>query len=141
MIIKCGDPGCRKRVPPSSGARPRLYCNSTCRSRAYRAKGKAGAGGESGGSEPAPGPAALSLAAVTRRDLDEAGRLDTFAGQQALAIAEQMVAPGTRSSFATLNKELTRAMAEAMAGVKPRESDAVDEFTARLREKQRAASA
>jgi hypothetical protein len=127
MIIRCAAPGCGKKLAPSTGARPRKFCDSTCRSRAHRSKG-ADAGGES---EEESRPAALSLAAIVRRDLESAGRLETFAGQQALAIAEQMVAPGTRSSFATLNKELTRAMSEAMAGAKPREPDRLDDLATR----------
>jgi len=71
-----------------------------------------------------------------RRDLAAAGRLDTLPGQLALALAMRLTAPGTTaSSVATLSKELRALMAEALAGTKPREGDALDEFTIRLQQK------
>ena len=77
-----------------------------------------------------------TLADVVRRDLESADRLATVPGQLAVALAERLVSPGTTaSSVATLSKELRALMAEALAGTKPREGDALDEFTQRLQQK------
>ena len=132
MTTVCNAPGCGKTLAPSTGKRKRLYCDARCRGKAYAAR-KANPGAVSTLPEPAPD---TSLADVVRRDLEAAGRLETLPGQIALALALRLTAPGTTaSSVATLSKELRVLMAEALAGTKPREGDALDEFTLRLQQK------
>ena len=130
MTTVCNAPGCEKPLQPATGNRKRLYCDAKCRRRAHKAR------------QASPGVAALptattgTLADVVRRDLESADRLATVPGQLAVALAERLVSPGTTaSSVATLSKELRALMAEALAGTKPREGDALDEFTQRLQQK------
>src|SRR6266498_1700351 len=132
MTTVCNAPGCGKTLLPSTGKRKRLYCDAKCRSKAYKAR------------QANPGavvtlpdqPADPSLADVVRRDLAAAGRLDTLPGQLALALATRIAAPGTTaSSVATLSKELRALVAEALEGTRPRQGDALDEFTLRLQQK------
>lgn len=137
MAAVCAAPSCGKKLPPATGPRPRLYCNGSCRSKAY-AHRKANPGGVP--TLPVPESSSSTLADVVRRDLEDAGRLETVPGQLAVALAERLVSAGTTaSSLATLSKELRALMAEALIGVKPRELDAVDEIAARR--EARAASA
>ena len=132
MATVCNAPECGKPLPPSRGNRPRLYCDAKCRGKAYAARH---ANPDTVFME-ADAPADTSLADVVRRDLNAAGRLNTLPGQLALALAMRLTAPGTTaSSVATLSKELRALMAEALAGTKPREGDALDEFTLRLQQK------
>ncbi len=132
MATVCNAPECRKPLPPSRGKRKRLYCDAKCRSKAYAYRQ---ANPDAVATLP-PVPADTSLADVVRRDLAAADRLDTLPGQLALALAMRLTAPGTTaSSVATLSKELRALMAEALARTKPREGDALDEFTIRLQQK------
>jgi hypothetical protein len=132
MATVCNAPGCGKQLPPSTGKRKRLYCDSKCRSKAYVARRANPAAVAALPDQPAD----TSLADVVRRDLEAAGRLETLPGQIALALALRLTAAGTTaSSVATLSKELRVLMAEALAGTKPREGDALDEFTLRLQQK------
>ena len=141
-INKCAAPGCGKPLPPSTGTRPKLYCDSTCRSRASRGRGDgadhltvvtvaAATGSRRSTSDPDDDPRP-SLVQVVQRELENGERLDTVAGQQALAIAVRMASAGTTgSAVATLSKELRVAMAEALAGVKRTKPDAFDEIAER----------
>lgn len=73
---------------------------------------------------------------VVQRQLQEADRLETVAGQLAIALAKRVVAAGTTaSSMAALSKELRVLMAEALAGTKTREPDYLDELQARRQAK------
>ena len=130
MTTVCNAPGCEKPLRPATGNRKRLYCDAKCRRRAHKAR-------QEGPGVVAALPASTStLADVVRRDLESADRLATVPGQLAVALAERLVSPGTTaSSVATLSKELRALMAEALAGTKPREGDALDEFTLRLQQK------
>jgi len=71
-----------------------------------------------------------ALVATTRRELDEAGVVDTVQGQVALRLAEKLSQPGdTGSAMASLARQLSASMAEALAsGAK--KSDALDELAA-----------
>ncbi|TKJ24356.1 hypothetical protein A6V29_04990 [Blastococcus sp. CCUG 61487] len=113
---------CRK---PLSSTSPRArFCNSTCRSRAHRAGGLAAV---ESSAQPvdlatrraasAPAPAGIVAAVIAK--LTEADRLDTWEGQAALDLAQQMAdAPAaTLSARAAANKELREAMALALKGV------------------------
>lgn len=71
--------------------------------------------------------------------LQDADRLDTVLGQQALALAAQIVSPfQTGAGVASLSKELRAVMAEAMRGVAAA-ADPVDELR-RRRDAKRAAA-
>jgi hypothetical protein len=57
------------------------------------------------------------LVEAIRRELEEAERVDTVLGQQALELAGRIVSPlSTGASVATLSRELRTVMAEATAG-------------------------
>jgi len=132
MATVCNAPGCVKVVAQTPGKRAKLYCDVNCRNRAAYARKH--------GVEPVPLPGperpASSLADVVRRQLEQAGRLETIPGQLALELAQRLVSSGTTaSSLAQLSKELRALVAEALAGTKPREGDALDEFTQRLQQK------
>lgn len=59
------------------------------------------------------------LAAAVRKQLVDAERLDTVAGQLALELAAQVTAAGA-TGIAGLSKELRTVMDEALAGAKPK---------------------
>jgi hypothetical protein len=133
MTTVCNAPRCGKTLPPATGNRPRLYCNSTCRGKAHAHRK---ANPDAVATLPVPDTANSTLAEVVRRDLEAADRLQTVPGQLAVALAERLVSSGTTaSSLATLSKELRALMAEALAGTKPRDPDVLDEFTQRLQQK------
>lgn len=67
-----------------------------------------------------------SLVAELRRDLEEAGRLDTFAGQLAIELARKVSAVEA-TGVSGLSKELRVVRAEALAGAEPVESAAEPE--------------
>lgn len=128
MTTVCNAPSCDKPLPQTTGKRARRYCDATCRNRAAAARR---ANPDAVASLPAPA-ADTTLADVVRRDLEAGGRLDTLPGQLAVALARRITAEGTTaSSVATLSKELRALMAEALAGVKPREPDFLDELEER----------
>lgn len=98
------------------------YCSSTCRSRGNRA-GVA--------SVEALPERPSGLVEAIRRDLEEADRVDTVLGQQALELAGRIVSPlSTGASVATLSRELRTVMAEATAGA-VLAADPLDELRAR----------
>jgi hypothetical protein len=129
--------------PFEAKRRDARYCGSVCKMRAHRAGGSVTTMAGDVGGVPDVGSSAseVTLVDVVRRELVAAGRLDSFAGQRALTLAERILSPVTSAgAVAGLDKRLSVARAEALAGMIV-EADAVDEFTARLREKQKAASA
>lgn len=76
-------------------------------------------------------PSDDGLVAVTRSELDAAGRLDTVLGRQALALAARIESPSeTGSSVASLSKEFRAVMSEAMEGVSVK-ADPLDELKRR----------
>lgn len=136
MVTLCSAPECDKPLPPATGSRPRLYCNSSCRRRAHEARKAAGPGAVA----TIPDPAKSDLAGAVRRELGEAGRLNTIAGQLAVVMALQIDSNATpASSKVSLSKELRALVSEATAGVKrPEDEDAVDRAKATRDRKLRA---
>jgi hypothetical protein len=74
---------------------------------------------------------ANSLVRATIKDLETAGVLDTMLGQQAIRIATQMSGFETAGGMASLSKELSRVMAEALRAAAAVAVDDVDELKAR----------
>ena len=113
------------------------YCGTTCRTRATRAR-QSGRPILTKFPSPAaprslPDPDEDGLVASTRRQLEQAGRLDTIAGQTALLLAQRLAearSMDTGSSLAAVSKELRSVVAEALAGVAV-EDDPVDELRRR----------
>jgi len=99
------------------------YCGSLCRTRASRAgesKPKivglppAGAAELAGQTAVAP-----TFVGSVQLELEQAGRLNTVLGQQAIVLAEQMLRPiNTGASVASLSKEFRAVMVAAMDGAK-----------------------
>lgn len=78
-----------------------------------------------------PSPSDHALVRITKAELEAAGVLDTMLGQQALRVATQMCGYETAGGMASLSKELSRVMAEAMRAAVPLVADPVDELAAR----------
>ena len=102
----CGNPYEAKRATSR-------YCGSTCRVRASRGalitpiREK----------RPPTGPA--GLVESVRRELEEAERLESYAGQAAVDLATRIEGGGdTGSAVASLHRELRATMAEALAGAR-----------------------
>lgn len=75
-----------------------------------------GAAKQTAPSTPAP-PLSETLVSATRKQLEEVGRLDTYLGQQALALASVLaVGKGTPSGLATISRELRETMTAALRG-------------------------
>jgi hypothetical protein len=81
--------------------------------------------------EPVGHPVEVPLVAQTRRELDEAGKLDSVVGQQALRLAEKMCSGAdTGSATAAVSKEFRAVMALALAHVTTK-TDSLDELSQR----------
>lgn len=119
------------------------YCGSLCRTRASRAGGSkpkivglpAPSPGDLAGESPGT-PVPAGFVGSVQLELEQAGRLHTVLGQQAIVLAEQMLRPiNTGASVASLSKEFRAVMAAAMEGAKV-EADPVtllqEEWRARL---------
>jgi hypothetical protein len=96
-----------------------------------------------GGEDKPPG-----LVAAVYRELDEAGRLDSIAGQLALQLAAKMVDYDVSGS-AALSKEFRSVLAEALASANagggpeagsPADDDELNEIARKRDEKRRAAA-
>lgn len=73
-----------------------------------------------------------SLVEATRRELEEAGKVDTMLGQQALALAARMTGTETPGGIASISRELRTVMAAAIGPVsKGVQADSVDELRSR----------
>ena len=94
-------------------ARPNSkFCGDTCRKRAQRSP-------KSATVKPvkAPPVLAVGLGAVTARELEDAGRLDTVLGQAALVLARRIESPmETGASIASMTKQLRETLADALKG-------------------------
>lgn len=109
------------------------YCSDTCRKRAQRSPDRS----PRRSVEPRDG-GVPRLVTATRAELEDAGRLDTVLGQQAMALAERIASPHeTGAAVASLSKELRAVMEAALDGVATK-ADPLDELRAR-RERKRAA--
>lgn len=129
MKLSCQAPGCSKDFEARrSNAR---FCSSTCRSRANRARPA------SGSVTHLPTMFRSALELRVHLQLEDADRLDTIAGQQAMMLAAQLSNPTiTASGVASVSKELSRVVAEALAGTTT-ETDFVDELRS-IRDRKRA---
>lgn len=105
--------------PPS-----KRFCGGTCQKRARRGAVlvTADEGAPAAGAEPTPAPGpppplSDTLVGATRRQLEDVGRLDTWLGQQALALAEVLAGGrGTPAGLAAASRELRETMTAAMRG-------------------------
>ena len=104
-------------------------CSATCRSRARRRP-------SSSSREPSDRDAAL--VAQVRRQLEDAGRLDTFEGQLAVQLARSM-SKVDATGVAALSKELRAVMMTALEGVESADEQSaapvVEDAVARARER------
>ncbi|GAC1318192.1 MAG: hypothetical protein NVSMB16_14520 [Acidimicrobiales bacterium] len=108
------------------------YCGDTCRKRAQRAQKAAQSlpNAPERPETPSDAPEAPLVAAV-RRELSQADRLDTTAGQVALVLASRVSSGNEQgAAVASLSKQLREAMAEAMANAVT-EASPLDEIRAR----------
>ena len=100
------------------------YCSSSCRVRASQIR-KSSAEVVN---LPQKSVEPAGLAATVEKQLRDAGKLDSYAGQQALFMARRLErsAMDTGAAVAALSKELDRLMTAVMADVEA-EPDALDE--------------
>jgi len=110
------------------------YCKPACRMKASRA-------GVSAPVSVAAHPVDVEVAGLilaVRRELDEAGRLDSALGQAALELARNIGSPtSTGAGVASLVKQLRETMVDALKGAE-KSADVLDEIRAR-RDAKRAA--
>lgn len=132
MKVSCQEPSCGKLF--EAKRRGTQFCGPTCRKRSSLRDIEARAEGIAPVAvitpPELPARAESGLVAATRRKLEEAEAVDTVEGQIALRLAEKLAQPGdTGSAMASLARQLSAAMAEALAaGVK--KTDALDELAA-----------
>lgn len=104
------------------------YCSGSCRAMATKDRARAGAAPvvELPKPQPTP-PVPTGVAAAVERQLRAAGKLDTYAGQQAIFLATRLEAStiDTGSAVAALSKELDRLMGVLLADVED-DSDELD---------------
>lgn len=118
---------CEACSAPYEASRPTArFCSERCKKRVQRgqvpfavAPPTARASGTESGT-----------AARVRAELDAAGRLETYLGAAALALAERIDESTAVMGFAALVKELRSTMDAAMAGVQ-QAADPVDELRSR----------
>jgi hypothetical protein len=117
--------------------RSATFCGVKCRQVASRRDREARAEGELAPVASLPSqqpettaPAESELVTTTRRELEDAGVADTVHGQIALRLAQKLAQPGdTGSAMASLARQLSAAVAEALAGG-TKKTDAIDELEA-----------
>lgn len=92
------------------------YCGDTCRKRGGR--GHLAAAPDPAAEPDRPHtPLSSTLVDSTRRQLEDTGRLDTWLGQQALAMAAIVAAGrGTPAGLAAASRELRETMTAALRG-------------------------
>lgn len=103
------------------------YCpGSKCRSMAHKRRTSGVVVALHPQGPDAPAPTGGSVVAVTTKQLEEAGRLDTYLGAAALVAAARLdETADTGSAVAALLREFRVAMAEALAG--QQHADGLDE--------------
>lgn len=133
---------------PFQAIRPQAkYCSARCRKRAQRGTVVTRPDSVTTGTKPVPpdvtrispganpsnsgDPVEHPFITATKKQLETAGVLDTMLGQQALRIATQMSGFETAGGMASLSKELSRVMAEALRAAVSAQTDPVDELQAR----------
>lgn len=107
----CGQPFERRNVT-------QRFCSGLCRKRGSRGHLQPSAGGPRPGGAPAARPdEPNTLVEAARRQLEEAGRADTYLGQQALVLASLLATgAGTPSALASVSRELRETMVAALRG-------------------------
>lgn len=97
------------------------YCSPRCKKRAADKRVADRLAAERADAQPGPAETSPSTALVdqVRAELEEAGRLNTVIGRQALLLASRLETNtnDTGGSAAAVSKELRAVMAEAMSGV------------------------
>jgi len=123
------------------------FCSSKCRTQAHYRRTKLGIPealnpaptpkAPAKGRKPTPDDSPIGTLGAVITELNDAGRLNTSAGQAAVALASRIDAGAESSSgLAALTREMRAAMAEATANV-AQAGDALDELRAK-REARRA---
>ena len=106
------------------------YCGDTCRKRAQRSPKSTTVK-----SPRVPHPVLAGLGAVTARELEDAGRLDTVLGQAAMVLARRIESPmETGASIASMTKQLRETLTDALKGA-AMAADPLDEIRARRESK------
>lgn len=128
MEINCAH--CGKTFQPQR--RSAKYCGTPCRTRATRARAAAGIPVTTAAAAPAPAREHRGLVESVESALGEANRLATWAGRQALLLADRLESGSfdTGSAAAAVSKELRAVMAEALGDVEE-DADPVDELRRR----------
>jgi hypothetical protein len=107
------------------------FCSDTCRKRAQRSPKL---GPVFGPTSTGLGDASVLYTTIMQK-LEAVGRVDTVAGQQALTLAGRMSSPSeTGAAVASLSRQLSATMAEALAGTAVA-ADPMDELKARRERK------
>ena len=133
MKVSCAE--CSKLF--EAKRRGATFCSVTCRQRASRRDRESPKSEKTASITPIspPEPAETGLVAETRRALEEAEALATVQGQAALLLAQRLErAVDTGSAMASLARQLSAAMTEALAAGTPK-ADALDELAVRRRNK------
>lgn len=133
MKVSCAE--CRNLFEAKN--RSATFCGAKCRQAASRRDREARAEGVLAPVTALPpqqreaaAPAESELVTTTRRELEDAGVADTVHGQIALRLAQKLAQPGdTGSAMASLARQLSAAIAEALAGG-TKKNDAIDELEA-----------
>jgi hypothetical protein len=137
MVKLCGCCGAQFH-----GRSDAMFCSKKCKERKRRERLAAGSTTPKPKPSPAPvvalpaqtpdpAPPKSGLVRAIEKQLAKAERLDTPAGQMALVLAERLSSGrDTGSALATLSRELTARMGEALAGATI-EPDELDELAER----------
>ena len=126
MMRNCDSCGCSYQAKRETSK----FCSTRCRVNASNARKYAGNPQVAPVVQEQPAVVAGGLVDVTRAALEEADRLDSVPGQQALRIAEAMAGRETGGGIAALSKALSTVMAEALEGVAAA-ADPLDELRVR----------
>ena len=125
-MLRCAE--CSEPLPPKRGrGKPRKFCEKCRPSRtAGRKKPQPQA------AEVIVAPVGVSLLASVESELQQAGTLHSSIGQQAVALAQRIMAyQDSGSALASMHKELPLVMAAATADAKADTGDLLDELAAR----------
>ncbi len=122
-VSRIVDPSCAACRRPLTGKRSDArFCDATCRKRGSRRPETPVA---------AETPDSGGLLDALRRELDDAGRLETALGQQAIALAVKLASPhDTGSAMAAVSRELRAVREEALRGAE-QAADPLDELRLR----------
>lgn len=134
MTATCGSCGREFETKRASAK----FCGDACRKRAQRAPGgRQAAAQERPAAKPAAPPRAApvpsgQLVVRTTEALVKVDRLDTYAGQQAIALAQRIESPfETGQAVSSLSKELSRVMDEILSSAAAGGTNPIDELRRR----------